>query len=296
MANDDLVIQQAANGTVLIMGVLDANDVAKQHTGIHKQANTHTILCGDKVGEAEIRHAVMESIMHDGTLIDDKHVKFANPIIIHGIVKQADSSIGLAAQMKRDVQDKKQKTQGDAIPLADPRIEQLFAPQSDPEKDEENQTADHNTRYNAAIAPGKRASDNTVTITYTPGDDVYEVLSILPNAIKAASQMIGEKHTYAMVKQARSYVNTPFFEAMADARVDGNKIGLDLPIKIEFGNERLKEAFLLMGKRREPLKTDPDTYKQHKDAAKVMDALSKSAVCRAPVAALLARTRRGYGS
>ena len=131
---------------------------------------------------------------------------------------------------------------------------------------------------------------------------------IIPNLLSLAERAVryakaGEEEGKTMVKEARDYftrhVNTPFFEAIKKARVDGKEIGLDVPIRIEFGSDAVKDAFLMLGKVQPELKEDPATYKQHSDsldnqpspaAAKVerefVDRLAKSAAFSAPVQAL----------
>jgi len=301
MANNDLVVQQVGND-VHILGILDADADHKKFAGIDRRHDGTSLLIKQAdATEDEISSAVSMATIW-GKLVDDKHVKFGAPIII----KAASTPIGLSAQIKRDVQDKKKGAEGDDIILADSRIQQLFAPQSEPDKEKEQ--ADTNTSRNTENMPAtSKLASNTVMITYEPAAGVYDLLDHLQQAVKQAAALVTTGDDEKLVKEAAKYGMTAFIDAMADARVDGTKVGFDLPVKIEFGSERMKDAFLLLGKREPKLEVDPDAFKQHADSLpnqpsnamkakmareKVSEAMTKVAHSRMPMSMKLARLRR----
>ena len=293
MANNDLAVQRVGDD-LHILGMLDADDAHKNFAGLDSKHHQHTalVISAADATEHEIESAVSAATIC-GKLVGDKHIKFAAPVVITGITKKAVGPIAMQAKIKRDIHQKKQDSQGDDIVLADPRIEQLFAPQSEPDASkEEKEQGDQNPAQNMTRPHSKYA----VHITYTPQDGVYDLLDTLQSAIKHASALVGTEGE-ELTKEAHKYANTPFFEAMRDAKVDGSKIGFDLPVRVEFGNPQLQETFLLLGKRAKPIEVDPDTFKQHKDvkkaaSAKVEDALVKLAHSRMPASMRLARIRR----
>ena len=135
MAANDLVVHQH-NDATLITGLLDIAEELKPYVGIAKKASHRLFV--QNPDEEDIRHATMEQLMHGGKLIDGKHVKFAQDIVV---IKTAAGSpiggtIGLQAQIKRDMHDKKENVEGKDIPLADPRLQQIFEPQSEPDKED----------------------------------------------------------------------------------------------------------------------------------------------------------------
>lgn len=300
MPKNDLAVQQVGDD-IHILGILDADEDHKKFAGIDpRHAKSALLIKQADASEEEIRSAVSIATIWGKRI--GAHVKFASPIIIKDAVSAANP-IGLSAQLKRDVQDKKQKTEGDDIILADPRIQQLFEPQSEPDK-EENEQADTNASRNTENMPSTNKVA-AVTITYTPQLGVYDLLDTLQEAVKQAAILADPAND--MVKEAHKYGMTAFIDAMADARIDGTKVGFDLPVKLEFGSERMKDAFLLLGKREPKLEVDPDAFKQHADSLpnqpsnamkakmareKVDGAMLKVAHSRMPVSMKLARLRR----
>jgi hypothetical protein len=288
MAKNDLVIQQVGSD-IHILGILDAAEGHIKHANNPRELKIGLMIKAADAREDEIESAVsMAVLMSD--VIDGKHIKFASPIVI----KTAANPIGLQAQLKRDVQDKKQRAQGEDIMLSDPRLQRIFEPQSEPDKPKEDEP-DTNISQEGDSSPTKRGVAYAI---YGPTTDQ------LVEMLEKAASLIGKQYDDELVKEARSYANTPFFTSIRHAKVDGNKLGFDMPCRVEFGNSHLKDAFLLMGKTTDALKIDPDTFKQHEDSSpnqmsdamqaeekRFADRLAKSSAFKAPVDRLLAGLR-----
>jgi hypothetical protein len=264
MPNNDIVLQQH-NAATMIVGVLDVSADMKPYVGIAKAANSRTYL--QRPNESDIRHAVMEQIMHGGKLVAGAHVKFAQPIVLLDFTKGA-GAIALEAKIKKGQRDKQEAAAGGTkdMPLADPRIASLFEPQSEPDaiKDQAN------TSTGTDSLPAKRASDNTpATIDWGAAPEVLTALpGVLQSIVKAAQAGTFDKEA------AYSYCSTSpsaFWSAIREGFVDGKDVGFNLPVKIDFKDEGAKQAFLSLAKVK---KMDEDTMIRHSTtkAASVLSA------------------------
>lgn len=262
MAKNDLVVRQVGND-IHILGIIDADDDHRKFAGVDpRHQKTNLLIKRANATEAEISSAVSMSTIW-GAVVDAKHVKFAQPIILKDAA-QGHSPIQLQAKMKRDASDDKGK---DNIILADPRIEQIFAPQSDPDKCKDE--ADTNTSRNTENMPSKRST----------AVDAGSLVK-LAKLIMAVEQGASEEE---LVKEAKGWSSTGFgytdlIDALQDSKIDGREIGFNIPCKVEFKDEATKKAFLALARKAKPM--DEDTLVRHSTKA-----LDKVAAALAPLAA-----------
>jgi hypothetical protein len=161
MATNDLVIKPVGDD-LHILGVADAHselvEMVKYSSQLQPAPDSFGLhLSVEQADKETLIRAVNETMVKASHAIEDKHIVFDAPVIIKGAAVAPQGSIALSAAMNKGVKDKQEAATGKKdIPLADPRIQQMFEPQSDPDAKPKEQ-ADFNSSQNQTNMTAKRS-------------------------------------------------------------------------------------------------------------------------------------------
>jgi hypothetical protein len=261
MPANDLVIRRN-DKDLCIDGMVDVDAALKLYVGVDKMAaislapSANDIPNADMVNESNLKTAVMHALL-TGQLVDDKHVKFAHPITIKN---------GAAGTMQAKV--KKDPKVTNDIPLASDKLERIFEPQSEPNRD-------------GIKSPDLNRSDDTEN---TKRGSAPALKVSIDGKFAALLQALMNKDAAALKKVAGDFGDR-LLAAIDSAKVDGKDVGIDAPMRIQFSDAVTRDMFLSLGKGAKAA-----TAKQAA-VDKVAKALAATGLVRTPITALVAQIK-----